>query len=100
MQSDWIIESFSRVIVTNAKMTGDWKTHYMRLDAKRFIFGQGSSGKIFLDLLSLPLYSVWQTNKGTSCKRKIRNKLTRYFLSDDENFSATPDESPDSTAIN
>jgi len=39
----------------------------MRLEAKRFISGQGSFDKIFLDLWSLSPNFVWQTNTGTPC---------------------------------
>ena len=46
---------------------GNWKAHYMRLEAKRFISGQGSFDKIFLDLWSLSPNFVWQTNTGTPC---------------------------------
>ena len=46
---------------------GNWKTHYMRLEAKRFISGQGSFDEIFLDLWSLSPNFVWQTNTGTPC---------------------------------
>ena len=46
---------------------GNWKTHYMRLEAQRFISGQGSFDKIFLDLWSLSPNFVWQTNTGTPC---------------------------------
>jgi len=43
-------------------MTGNWKTHYVRLCAKRFISGQGSSGEILLDLWALSPIAGWHTN--------------------------------------
>ena len=60
---------------------GNWKTHYMRLEAKRFISGQGSFDKIFLDLWSLLPNFVWQTNTGTPCIYSQKVNLFVQLLS-------------------
>jgi len=50
----------------------------MRLEAKRFISGQGSFDKIFLDLWSLSPNFVWQTNTGTPCITLSINKVINW----------------------
>jgi len=51
----------------------------MRLDAKRFISGQGSSDKLFLDLLAQPPNFVWQTNIVTTCIYDKGNSSWRFL---------------------